>query len=165
MNSLIRGYVMCDLWYWMSPLSPLMVHWNKHSGCDEKSISKLSVFRRKKKSLFPPWTFQSIVNILSYGSCHILQGCHFFTGQYDSQLSMSKQNSHARELIPGECLGKQSGRQPKDRSSCPTNYWETFSAVVAIWWIFTLKTNILTPCFNSERSIHILFPQIFLSSV
>lgn len=117
---------MSDLLYWMSPISPLTVHWNKHCRLWKKSISKLNVFPRREKSLFLPWKFQFNINILSCGDWHILPGCHFFTGQYGSLIVMSKQNSHAGVLIPMECLGKQPGRHPKNRSSCPTRILRNF---------------------------------------
>ena len=38
----------------------------------------------------------------------------------------------------------------------------TFLILVFIWWAFSLKTSILTPCSNSESCSFIIFPQILL---
>ena len=41
----------------------------------------------------------------------------------------------------------------------------TFLILVFIWWAFSLKTSILTPCSNSESCSFIIFPQILLSLI
>lgn len=66
-----------------------------------------------------------------------------------------------------EFLGKQSSWHPKNshfvQQIIENFLYRTFSIVGAIWWAFLVKTNILTPCYNSERCIYLIFHQILLS--
>ena len=68
-----------------------------------------------------------------------------------------------------EFLGKQYSWHPKNshfvQQIIENFLYRTFSIVGTIWWAFLEKTNILTPCYNSERCIYLIFPQILLSFI